>query len=877
MTDLTATLLGCQNPDPNVRNQAEQALQQAEVSNYPEFTLALAKELGTEGNDLTVRQLAGIHFKNLLVAIDISRQEEKHDKWKKMDPSARSAVKGVLINTVSSSETVARHTAAQACAEIAAVELPYNEWPEFLNVLMNNVTSKETHDGIKIASLECLGFTCERLGLLENDAPDIAPETTDRILTTIVDGIRVDRADAIRFAAATALRNSLAFSRKNMENPNERNMIMQTICEATRSQDERVRCAAYECIAIVAYQYYDKLQEYMQTLFQLTFATIKNDKEEVALKALEFWNTICDEETELLYEAQECAERGIEVEPDRVCVKYVAAALDHLVPLLTEAMTKQDEDADLDDVPWNLSTASATCLGLIARTVEDDVVKVVMPFVHQNIKNENWRMREAAIMAFASILDGPSLESIGQFVNQSIPVLLDALSDPYALVKDSTAWTIARICDLHVRSIPEEAFPNLVNKLMGKLMTEVPRVSSQVCFALHNLAAAFSDDPSAEERGTNALTPYMQMLLQTLFQVIERKDAHENNLRFSACEAISVLVANSAPDCKPLLLQLLPAIIDRLKATFNMSVITNDDKEQKEGVQGLFCGLIQSTVVKLTAQEVYPFADEIMKTLLHVLQSKNATSHEEAFTATSAISDKMEEDFEKYMSALAPFLLMGLQNFEAYNVCNTAVGLVGDISRNIGNKIQPYCNGIMTALIKSLQNPSLHRCVKPPVLSCFGDIALAIGAGFEPYLDVCLEMLFQASQTTVPDDDEELIEYVNQLREGILEAYTGIVQGIEGDNCKQKFMGSLAKIMTFLEALSKDENRDHEVLSKASGLVGDIASTMKSNAVPYLSKPFVESILNETVSAGDESDLALCNWAKNEIKSAMTGTPVTTI
>jgi hypothetical protein len=33
----------------------------------------------------------------------------------------------------------------------------------------------------------------------------------------------------------------------------------------------------------------------------------------------------------------------------------------------------------------------------------------------------------------------------------------------------------------------------------------------------------------------------------------------------------------------------------------------------------------------------------------------------------------------------------------------------------------------------------LHRSVKPPILSCFGDLALAIGPSFEPFLDTTMK------------------------------------------------------------------------------------------------------------------------------------------
>ena len=158
-------------------------------------------------------------------------------------------------------------------------------------------------------------------------------------------------------------------------------MIMKTICETTQSADAGVHAGAYECIVQIAFQYYDKLQNYMQTLFQLTFETIQNDEESVALQAIEFWSTVAEEEMELIDVTAELLETtGQQPPPEQVCVGYVKAALDHLCPLLTDTLSKQDEDVELDDDQWNLSMSGATCLTLAANTVEDAVVPAIMPF-----------------------------------------------------------------------------------------------------------------------------------------------------------------------------------------------------------------------------------------------------------------------------------------------------------------------------------------------------------------------------------------------------------------------------------------------------------------------------------------------------------------
>jgi len=552
-------------------------------------------------------------------------------------------------------------------------------------------------------------------------------------------------------------------------------------------------------------------------------------------------------------------------------MRYVAAAVVHLAPILAETLTKQEEDVDEDS--FNLHMAGHICLTLISQTVEDTVVPVIMPFVQQNIQNENWRLRDAAIMAFISMLDGPKEETIGPYVSQSVAVLLQLLSDPHVMVRDSAAHCISRICLLHIRFVPTDIFPNLLQALVAKCGEGSPKVASQACAALYNLASAFSEEAS-QQQGSNALSPYMQNLMQTLLNVCDRPDSDEANLRVAAMEAISVLIANSAADVQPLLAQLLPAFVQRFDATFAMQDFDASEQLKKEQIQGLLCAVIQALYRKLDRQTVEPMTDKIMEQLLRVLQAKNANCHEEVFSAISAISDVVEADFVKYMSALQPFLIQGLRNFQAYQVCMVAVGTVGDISRNIEARIQPFCDDIMNALIDSLKDVTVHRTVKPPVLSCFGDIAMAIGAAFEPYLQFSVMLLMQASSNCTKvreDDDEELIEYYNLLRESILEAYVGIVQGLRDGNLLHQFYQYVPSILQFLQELSNDPNLDDFVLGKSVGLIGDLAQALGPQIKAQINQQFIAKLLNDAMGSGDRSMVDTATWASSVVSQAVQG------
>jgi importin subunit beta-1 len=143
---------------------------------------------------------------------------------------------------------------------------------------------------------------------------------------------------------------------------------------------------------------------------------------------------------------------------------------------------------------------------------------------------------------------------------------------------------------------------------------------------------------------------------------------------------------------------------------------------------------------------------------------------------------------------------------------------------------------------------------------------MAIGGGaYTPYFDVSMMMLMQASSTEVPQDDEDLIEYLNLLRESILEAYVGIIQGLRDGNMLEKFEPFVPGIMSFLQKISEDPNRDSYVLSKAVGMLGDLAQTMGAKIKNEINKQFAAKLISDAMSSGDASLVEVAQWASQTL------------
>lgn len=526
----------------------------------------------------------------------------------------------------------------------------------------------------------------------------MAPEAIDasvvnQILSSIIDGLRLERSIDVRKAAITALNNSLAFTAKNFESSVERDAIVRAVCESSQAQDVKIRERAYECFATIADLYYDKLQTYVETIFQLSVTAIRTDVPEVGMQAIELWNTICDQEINII----------VDIENEDIGAEQLLNLTTHaaptLVPLLLERMTNQEEDSDDDDT-WNISMAAATLLEAIARTIEDGVVDLVLPFVTQNINNSNWRLKEAALMAFGMILDGPTGEKLSPLVVQAMPILINCLRDQNTLVRDTSAWTIGRICELHKNSLSGDILPAMVTGLSASLEDPVPKVVSQACFAVHNLAEACSDESEAP---TNVLSHFMPMMLQKLLAVTVRQDCDEENVRTAAYEAVNMMVENSAVDMQPLVVQLLSETLNRLEQSTTMSA------QDRMHVQSCLCSLVGEIVKKLDVNQLNSFSDRIMLLLHKVFEGKGAVAHEDAFMAIGFLIEKMGSAFIRYVAYFQQPLIAGLKSIEEHQLVTVAVGVVGDLCRALGAQILPLCDEIMRCLLELLQSQVLNR------------------------------------------------------------------------------------------------------------------------------------------------------------------------
>uniref|UniRef100_A0A2M4A3T7 Putative karyopherin importin beta 1 n=1 Tax=Anopheles triannulatus TaxID=58253 RepID=A0A2M4A3T7_9DIPT len=857
------------SPDQDELHAAKNFLEQAAASNLPDFLRALSDVLVYPGNSSVARMAAGLQLKNHLTSKDETIKQQYQERWRSFPEEVKEYIRKNILGTLGTEES-RPSSAAQCVAYVAVADLPVRQWPDLMQKLVDNVVNEKSTEALRESTLEAIGYICQDI------KSEILEHQSNQILTAIIHGMRKSEpSNHVRLAATNALHNSLEFTKANFEADAERNYIMEVVCEATQSTDTQICVAALQCLVRILTLYYQFMEAYMaQALFPITLEAMKSENEQIALQGIEFWSNVSDEEIDLAIEAQEAAESGRL--PNRLSKYYARGALQYLAPVLMEKLTHQEEFDDEDD--WNPAKSAGVCLMLLATCCGEEIVPHVLPFVNSNIKSTNWRFRDAAVMVFGSILSALETDRLKPMLEQAMPTLIELMYDESVIVRDTCAWTFGRICEVIPEvAIKEQYLEPLLKALLNGLKAE-PRVATNVCWAFTGLSEAaydavnIDDDPPQ----TYCLSKYFDFIMTSLLEATDRPDGAHANLRSSAYEALMEMVKNSPQDCYVSVQHTTMVILDRINQVLQMEshIASHSDRHQYNDLQSLLCASLQSVLRKVDAKDAPQISDAVMMALLTMFRSSSGKVcgvQEDALMAVATLVDLLGEEFIKYMDAFKEYLYMGLKSHQEYQVCCTAVGLAGDICRGLKSKILPYCDEIMTLLLQNLSNPSLHRSVKPQILTVFGDMALGIGPDFKNYLSVVLPMLAAATQVQIDQHDYDMIDYLNELRESVLEAYTGIVQGLKGPEKTpledvNELLPQVPFIINYIATIAKDSELSDGNIAIAAGLIGDMCSAFGSMMLPFVEDPSITELLNDGKNSRTGRTKTLATWALKEIK-----------
>ncbi|CCW60503.1 unnamed protein product [Phytomonas sp. EM1] len=870
MAGITEIIAALGSPDPSIRIPAEQAVNQAKETDLSGFILAVLQEFRDESKPAFVRNMAGTLLKNAVAPSfrEVAARKLLERKWASLPADVRQRVKEEVLITLGCPSREVRNVAANIVGSLSRIELPSGEWKELIGILVSAVESNSTQH--QEAALTAIGYVCED-GNDNEDVEEALKPHTDGILSAVVRGMASED-DSVKLSATRALRNAMEYINDNMEKQDQRDYLVGAVCSAAKdSSNVRTRELAMECLVKIAALYYSTLPNYISHLHAITTAAIESDDEAVALQAMLFWITICETERDM--------KESSEIEQ---CLNYATTGMWFLVNLCLAQLVKQDENGDGED-EWNLAVAGGKLLQCLAEAVGSPIHEPVMQFVYANINSQEWRQREAALMAFGCILgieDQGAQEAIQDTVAQAVPGLLEYLRDSNPMVADTSAWVVATVCEFFVDVFLQQPqrLHELMNLIGPMISADNPQMGKRACHIVHNLALAYENE---ENQATNELTPFYADLIAVLLRAID--SGYTIDFRSNAQETLNALVDAAARDCMPYLAQLVPELHKRIETQSNLmraQIAASGDLQDTETALGLLCGALGAVSRKM-GEDFVSLVDPSMRLLLDLIELKMDYVQDEALVAIGSIAYSGKAVMTPYFPRIVPYVVRCLQAFDEPDSVYSVVAAIGDFCLACGTTFAPYAGQIMDTLYQNVRNPQVNRDLKCSFVHCFGDIVLSVlgASGFLPYMKDLMpvfEEMFRASTSIDIRGDPDSEEYVMTLWEATASVYSAIIQCFQKKEVRN-LVPYLSGILSFAMHAARNSASYPETLMAVVTVVGDMASVLRHAPDQQLRQQAKQALLtpqmNEVITNASRNvnlsseDAKQLKWIQSQLKS----------
>mmetsp|Transcript_18470 Transcript_18470/g.36135 ORF Transcript_18470/g.36135 Transcript_18470/m.36135 type:complete len:916 (+) Transcript_18470:64-2811(+) len=787
---------------PNISNEQNQAvfLELNKLQQHPEFDNYVAFILSTcVEQHWQVRWQAGLALKNRIKS-----------GYRNMSQEVQDYIKVQTMRTIGVEEAQLRHVCGSILTTIASNDLGTQPtrlegWGELLQHLSKLLGSQNFNE--VEGALNTVAKICE-------DVPQqLDQDELGRPLTYLIPqliSMFANKAENIRKQALGAVNQFLNTMYRppqalitNMDN------YMQALFAITDDSRAEIRKRVCQALILVLEVSPGYLVTNMENVIKFMLVACNDEDESVALAGCEFWGTYC--------EVARKQNSGVDL-------ALLKKHLKHLLPLLLKGMVYSDQDlAGVDDgddahVPdtassvkprfhnskhatygddsddewagdddgdaeWNLRKSSAHSLDVLATVFSTDLLGILFPLLNQKFVDQDWRVREAAILALGAIADG-CYEGIEPHLKELVPFLVHLLDDAKPLVRKISCWTLSRFARWVVAFSPDDSLflgPVMV-ALLNRVLDKNKKVQEAACSAFATL----------EEEARERLIPHLKDVLSFLMRAFYMYQTKNLLILYDALGTLAEAVKGGLnnPELVEVLVPPLWNRWEEMNSDDRNLIPLLDCVTAVAGAIGMgFAPFVERVFVKclqliekiLVSQRQYLEAKKIQD--IDTLEPPDKEFVVTALDLLSGVTESMQDsiaslvkpnvlllllecikdddpevrqsgfallgDFAKHaMPCLQPhlgdFLPVTAENLNPWNqreisVCNNASWAIGEISVRMREQLAPFVQGILQKLIpivkESNNNFRPTNALRENAAITLGRITLACPQVVAPFLE----------------------------------------------------------------------------------------------------------------------------------------------
>lgn len=759
--------------------QTQQTVQKRidEWSKLPEFNYSLMRVLSDPTScDETTRSLSCLLLKNNV---------RKH--YPNFPNELKDFIKSKSLDLLQDPSSVIRATVAVLITNVASCGEIYT-WKELLPTLGEFLNSSQVD--VVESSFIALYRICEDLA--ELFCTDELSKTLDAMLPRFIEFFSHPNAK-IRNHALMCVNQFVSIHAKPVINIIDK--YVEALFTLANDQDKEVKKNVCRSMVALFETSPDTLMQHLNVVIQYMIARSKDEDEEIALEACEFWLTLPETEygkmalrqylPELIpffMEKMRHSPEDIEMMRSEIEDDYMVPDKDDdIKPRHYRAKTHGDtgpkppgghsagntsgdnaedisdlEDADFDyeddddddesggmGASWSIRKCTAAALDCLSHNYSDEILPFVFQELQKSLNHEDWVVKEAAVLAIGAVAEG-SLNGMLPHLPSLLPYLIERMRDKHPLVRSITCWTISRYTYWIIQSPKERLFGLVLEGLLKCTLDNNKRVQEAACSAFATLA----------EGACLELVPYLDQVLSALVQAFD-KYQHKNLLNlYDAVGTLAETVKHHLNQPKYIYI-LMPPIIKKWNS------LNDQDRDLFPLLECL------SSIAVALCEGFKPYSESVFKRCLSLVEQnlQQSIAHNidpdnnempnkdfmiAALDLLSGLAEGLKGDITSLVASSNIIdLTLQCMGDPLAEVRQSSFALLGDLTKACFELVRPHVPKIMEPMVQNLQYDHISVCNN--ATWAVGEMARVMGGDIRQYVPMILgHLLSNINQQNIP-------------------------------------------------------------------------------------------------------------------------------
>ncbi|KAM0681541.1 hypothetical protein GINT2_000054 [Glugoides intestinalis] len=712
--------------DGNIRTRAESAIRQAIQDNFQDSLAIFIQIILDPMVPQPSRQICSIIVKNCLHSKNKRIQKSYESSWLACSPEFRYGFLEMLNKNLNIKETSILTNITKIYGSIIRIEVDSAGQTAVFETLKNTINNPEFASGV----LKTLAYACDQL--YEETSYIFAAEKNVifEIGTFYLDSLHRQPKDIV-LSTLKCILSCLEVYNEILNTDSIRQNLISKIIECDKS-DYEILEASLDVLTIFVDIYAVLSDAELSVICQYFISLFVGDFTDLPLQLFDLWDLLID------------------LEKFTVIKQFIPT----LVPNLMLCIKKESPD------DTSTSSHKSAC-ALLEKIVSKTQVFLLSEQVYQNFILNNLKSQEIESHAIAATALG-CICTLGadEFLYHVLPVLITDLS--YEECVNEALFAISKICEKDI-----SITVNFLLEIIQKTEALIEQRSQTAVNSLLFYNTVFNSIKlNSVIEAESILSFHYPDILSTMIRRLDQSQSNEYDVRIALNIVLLEMIVHCPLSQKKILDNLEGYLISKIKAT--IEIIKNSNEQTYLTLDDMLCSYIILIEPCLNMKKVIDIS-EISHVFTACLLLPKMLAHGEIYIAIS----KLLSHFSMHLKKFMPFVLRDLSCDEIF-VLKSALNLLSDCALLLESNFMEFAGTAVPALANAITSTLVPLNIKPLVISSLGDIALAIGRKFEPYISLCL-LLFSQINTLNREGDEE---YVDNLRRAMLKIFSCLVLSI---------------------------------------------------------------------------------------------------